>query len=171
MSRPARQVVVGRILRAHGVHGALRVRASGEVLGHLRAGDPVAVRLDDHRREMRVATPLHGELLHLEGVDDRDAAEALRGGLLEVDEERLPPAAADEFYVRDLIGCRVWLGPREAGVVEQVLTRPANDVLEVRGDGGGETVLLPFTLDAVVAVDLTQRVIRLRGDLLGDEES
>lgn len=164
---PADQpVVIGEILRAHGVHGAMRVRATGATLGALHAGDTVLV----GGRDMGVRAAVRAGVLELVGVDDRAAADALRGRLLEVPASRLPaPAESDAFYVRDLVGCTVFVGDAPAGVVGQVLERPANDVLEVVRDGGGESLLLPFTRDAVVAVDLAARVIRVRGDLLGGE--
>ncbi len=166
-----RRVVIGEVLRAHGVRGAMRVRATGATLGDLRPGERVM--LSGRGAPPRAAVVREvgaGSLLELEGVDDRDAADALRGMLIEVPEDRLPPPGdPDEFYVRDLVGCAVWIGGREAGRVVEVHQRPANDVLEVAPEDGGDRLLLPFTHDAVLAVDLGARRIEVRGDLLAPD--
>lgn len=164
-----RRVVIGEVLRAHGVRGVLRVRPTGATLEGLQRGERVTlVTREGAVRAATVVEVANGPLLQLEGVDDKDAADALRGARIEVPEDRLPPPAdPDEFYVRDLVGCAVMIGGREAGVVAQILPRPANDVLEVRTDG--DPLLLPFTHDAVLSVDLAARRIEVRGDLLAPD--
>ena len=71
---------------------------------------------------------------------------------------------SDTFYVRDLLGCEVLVGARSAGTVAQVHAAPANDVLEVSGSDGD--LLVPFTADAIVELDLASRRIVVRDDLL-----
>ena len=66
--------------------------------------------------------------------------------------------------MRDLVGCEVLLGERPAGTVAEVHAAPANDVLEVSGADGD--LLVPFTADAVVELDLAARRIVVRPDLL-----
>ena len=92
------------------------------------------------------------------------AAAALSGGTLEVDEDRLVvPGDADTYLVSDLVGCDLWIGAARLGSVSEVHAAPANDVLEV--DAADGPVLVPFTADAVVAVDLDARRIDVRPDL------
>ncbi|MCC6831357.1 MAG: 16S rRNA processing protein RimM [Thermoleophilia bacterium] len=166
----APRVVIGEILRAHGVRGAMRVRPTGATLEDLRPGEAVTlVPREGAARPATVVSVSPGPILTLDGVDDRDAADALRGARVEVPEARLPaPTAADEFYVRDLVGCEVLLDGAPIGTVGEVHTRPANDVLEVRRDGA-DPVLLPFTHDAVREVDLAARRIVVRADILGED--
>lgn len=168
MTRGDERVVVGEVLRAHGVRGHVRVRPTGGTLARLTVGEHLDVTTAGGSYAARVAERWSGGLMRLEGVDDREAADALRGARLMVAASRLPvPSDPGEFYVRDLVGCEVLVGHRPMGRVSQVLERPANDVLEVTGDGSG-SVLLPFTRDAVTHVDMVARLIVLRGDLLGD---
>lgn len=163
-------VVIGEVIRAHGIRGEVRARATGPTLGALAVGDDVDVTdRDGRRRQMRIASRTDAGdtlLLGFSGLTTRDAAEALRGAVISVDARRLrPPAGPDEFYVRELIGCTVRVGDAVLGTVAEVITRPANDVLEV-ATRQGPRVLLPFTRDAVLAIDLPGRTIRLRAGLL-----
>ena len=67
------------------------------------------------------------------------------------------------------MGCQVLLGDRPLGEVREVFSGPANDVLEVAPPGGGSPVLIPFTADAVLDLDVPGRRIVVRPDLLGAE--
>ena len=161
--------MVGEVVRAHGVHGAVRVRATGDTLAGLGVGADVRCSDGGDSRTLRIAAPLRSDIIRFEGIDDRDAAALLAGRVLEVPADRLPALDAhDTFYVRDLMGCRVVADGRELGVVQDVLERPANDVLEVAG-ADGVARLVPFTHDAVIGIDLDARSIELRDGLVGDE--
>lgn len=169
MSGAPARVVVGRLGRPHGVGGMMYARSTGPTLATLGVGDSVWVRADGTDAEHRLAevagTPDRLRL-RLEGVATRDAAAALTGAELLVPESRLAPIdRPDTFYVSDLIGCAVLAGASRLGEVRQVHAAPANDVLEVAGDG--EPVLIPFTADAVVELDVPGRRIVIRADLLG----
>ena len=107
-------------------------------------------------REMRVvASRMQGNVLvaQLEGVDDRDAAAALRGSDVAVLRAELPEAEEGEFYWADLVGLHVYtVDAVDLGVVTGLLETGANDVLEVKGD---RERLIPFVIGPYVKeVDL-----------------
>jgi 16S rRNA processing protein RimM len=176
-------VVIGRIGRPHGVRGAVRARPSGRTLAEIAVGESLEVRpAGGPPRTLvlaaRAGTP-DGPILTFDGVASREDAAALTGAELAVPRERVPPVDdPDTFLVRDLVGCRVLVGDRPIGEVREVFTGPANDVLEVvspAGDAdaaagaGGPPVLIPFTADAVVELDVPGRRIVVRPDLLPAE--
>lgn len=100
---------------------------------------------------MRPATK--GLAARIEGVNDRDAADALRGINLCVPREELPEADADEFYHVDLVGCRAKSqSGQDLGRVITVQDFGAGPLLEV-GEKG-KTRLFPFTTEAVPKVDI-----------------
>ncbi len=73
--------------------------------------------------------------MRLTGVDDRTAAEALRGATIEVAREALPPPGERQFYQADLIGLAVWnLEGEELGVVRHFVDAPAGALMVVRGE-------------------------------------
>jgi 16S rRNA processing protein RimM len=95
-------------------------------------------------------------IVRLEGCEDRDAAEALRGAELLVARGAAPALGEDEWWPEELEGCRVTDGAVEVGVVERVSPFPSCDVLEVaRLDGGA--LLVPLVRDAVRSVDVEAR--------------
>src|SRR5579883_1522017 len=95
---------IGVLARAHGVRGLVRVRlhdAGSDALDHV-----ARVLVDGRERAVEHASrDRDGYLLKLAGVDDRDAAEALRGRPLAVWRDDLPPLDEREVYVGDLVGC------------------------------------------------------------------
>jgi 16S rRNA processing protein RimM len=149
----AERVQLGTVVRAHGVGGLVRVRGSAALAAMRRlfvGGRPFAVEALQRER---------GDfLVRLEGVGDRDAAEALRGAPVEVEREALPPPAADELYVADLIGCAVVdASGARLGEVAETFDSGAQEVLVVRG--GAAEFMLPFVDGIVTAVDLEARRI------------
>ena len=170
MSSPA--VVIGRIGRPHGIGGAVHSRASGPTLPTIGVGEVLEVRPREGEPRHLTVSARSGmadqPILAFEGVGSRDEASVLSGAEILVPAGRVTGLDdPDTFFVRDLVGCEVLLGDRPLGPVTQVISAPANDVLEVRGPDG--TVLVPFTADAVIELDVPGRRIALRGDLFGPE--
>ena len=162
-------VVIGWIGRPHGLGGEVRTRPTGGTMPALRPGQPVEVHpVDGEPRRMVVASRSGTDerpILSFEGIQTRDEALALAGATVAVDPEAMASLPdPDTFYVRDLVGCEVLVGARPAGTVAEVHAAPANDVLEVSGSDGA--LLVPFTADAIVEVDLAARRIVVRDDLL-----
>jgi 16S rRNA processing protein RimM len=80
----------------------------------------------------------------LEGIDDRSAAEALRGSLIEVDRSALPPLEEGEYYHADLIGlAAVDRDGKAIGTVAAIENYGAGDLLEIE-DEQGRRSLIPF---------------------------
>jgi 16S rRNA processing protein RimM len=158
VAAPAR-LVVGRVLRPHGVRGEMTVEVLSDADerfspgAKLAAGDP-----DDpaslHDLEVESARLHQGRmLLRLAGISDRDAVEPLRGQLLSIPLEDARELGPDEYWPHQLTGLRVVDSHgRERGVVADVLPGAAHDLLEVRRSDG-ETVLVPVVA-ALVTVQL-----------------
>jgi 16S rRNA processing protein RimM len=92
----------------------------------------------------------------LDGVDDRNAAEALKGLRLYVARAALPEADDDEFYHADLLGLKAVMaeGGAEIGTVRAIIPAGAAEVLEIDRGPGAQTLLVPFTRAAVPVVDI-----------------
>ena len=94
-------------------------------------------------------------LLRVEGIRDRAAAEGLRGIVLTVAADQLPPLEdPDEFHDHQLIGLRAELaGGAVVGSVREVVHGPAGELLVVERAGRTDA-LVPFVRDIVPTVDL-----------------
>ena len=83
-------------------------------------------------------------VVKLEGIEDRNAAEEIRGMEVSIYVSDLEELPEGEHYVRDLIGCRVIdiTEGREVGILKDVIQNTAQSILEV-GTAEGKTVLIP----------------------------
>jgi 16S rRNA processing protein RimM len=166
------QVVVGRLARAHGVRGLVRIDVRTDEPDR-RFADGATFATERGPLTL-LSTRWHGSALlaRFEGVDDRAAADALRGVLLEVeiaDDER--PDDPEEYYDHQLVGLAVQdVRGDPRGVVSEVLHLPGQDLLAVV-DPEDQERLVPFVRDLVTAVDLDRRVLVIDDPpgLLGDE--
>jgi 16S rRNA processing protein RimM len=155
---------VGYIAGSHGLHGALRVRTDNPDSTTLGALERLFVETATGRREFKVlsVSALGGghQRVVLEGIDDADAAQALRGGAVMVTAADLPPLKEGEFYYFQIAGAEVILTDgRRLGTIEDIMPTGGHDVWVVR-DGQRE-VLVPVIADVVKAMDLEARRVTI----------
>ncbi|MGE0641319.1 MAG: ribosome maturation factor RimM [Thermoanaerobaculia bacterium] len=167
---PNESILVGIVLRPHGVRGELTVAsqtdnegrfAPGAVLEWAPPGRPVVRHLTIER-----SSPYKGGYrIAFAGVADRDAAEALRGGELSVPRAAVPEAEEGAYYFFELVGCRCHDEKAgELGTVVEVLADGGGWLLEVeeRGAAGVRRLSLPFVEEFLVRVDRADRRIDWR---------
>ena len=159
-------VVVGRVTKAHGLRGEVAVRASSDNPERFVVG--ALVFLEDGR-ELRVRSLRSGGgrlLIAFDGVDDRSAAEALRGSALVVPRSMLPALPEGEYWPHELQGCAVVTeSGRQLGAIADVVENPAHDLWVAVDDEGIET-LLPATRELIVSVDVHAKRVVVR-DVVG----
>lgn len=149
-------ICVGAFAGAHGVRGDVRLKSfcanPADITGY---GSLLS---EDGARTFTIAIskPIkNGFAARVDGVATRDAAEALKGCRLYLPRDRLPPLTEDEYYHSDLIGLEaVDTGGTVLGKVAAVHDHGAGDMLELRGAGLGNGVLVPFTRAVVPTVDI-----------------
>lgn len=152
-----RPIVLAAITGAHGVTGDVRLKLFGEGFAALKVhkafnGGTLTVRAlrDDGKG---------GAVARFAEVPDRTAAEALRGTLLSVPRESLPPLAEGEYYHADLIGLAALADNGETlGVVVAVENYGAGDILEIERPDG-KRFMVPMRPEAVCEWDAERVVI------------
>lgn len=153
------RVVVGRIGRPHGIRGEVTVEPrTDEPDERFAPGAVLIASTPTERLEVSRSHWHSGRLLvSFVGIDDRNAAETLRGVILEVErDDAEQPEDPEEFYDSSLIGCSVrTVDGVEVGEVTEVSHLPAQDLLVVTGPLG--EVLIPFVAEIVPIVDLAAR--------------
>ncbi|WP_308444087.1 ribosome maturation factor RimM [Deefgea salmonis] len=96
----------------------------------------------------------------LEGVNDRDAAFALKGCEISIPRSSMPAAGEGEYYWADLIGLAVFNEQGERlGVIEKLFETGANDVIVVKDETTER--LVPFVGHVVLDVNLETRLMRV----------
>ncbi len=168
MSNPKelrRPVVLGQVVKAHGLKGGLRVASWAESVESYSRFKEVWLRPKGgvvRRLALEWARPHpKGVILKLAGIDFRDQAEELVGAEIVVPRDALPETEAGEYYWVDLIGLRVQLADgTELGVIKALFETGANDVLVVDTPEG--EVYVPAVESAVLEVDLAGGVMVIR---------
>ncbi|TLF61202.1 ribosome maturation factor RimM [Nocardia cyriacigeorgica] len=161
------ELVVGRVAKSHGVRGELVVEVrTDEPEARFAPGSTLRGRLARSKeiREFTVesAREHSGRLLvQVAGIDDRTAADALRGTLFLVDSDDLGPSQdPDEFYDHELEGLRVELADGTAvGTVTEVLHSAAGELLSVRAADDGREILIPFVMAIVPTVSVADGLV------------
>jgi 16S rRNA processing protein RimM len=148
------RVCLGVIVGARGLKGELKVKTFTQVPEDIAAYGP----LEDETGGRRVALTVTGQakgvmIARVEGVQDRTAADKLKGLRLYVGRNRLPPPDEDEYYHSDLIGLTATAPQGDLGTVRRVFDFGAGDILEIAGGDFG-AVMVPFTKACVPVVDL-----------------
>ena len=153
-----RRLCLGVVVGTHGVRGVVKIKPFTQDPRDVGAYGPLSDQSGRHSYRVSVHGVHKGSLLAgLSGVDDREAAQALKGLRLYVDRSALPEVEEeDAFYVADLLGLRVeGTDGRDYGTVTQVDDHGAGDVIEVT-DAKGKIRVWPFTKEIVPTVDLAQ---------------
>lgn len=160
---PERFLILGRILRPHGLQGEVKVACLGP--------DPALFR---RLRECWLApsggawraVPIEGVkfqpravILKLAGTDSPEAAAALAGWELAIPRDTAPEPPEGSYYHADLLGLAVTDGERSLGVVAEILETAAHDVFVVRGASG--EWMLPATRAHVRKIDLDARRLEI----------
>lgn len=154
----------GRVGRPHGLDGSFYVTRPRPRLLTLGVIVTVAGR---SAAVVRRAGTEQRPIVRLEGIEDRSAAELLRGMELFVDGGKAPALGEDEWWAHELEGCAVVDGEELLGTVSRLIELPSCEALEVRPPAGGEVVLVPMVKDAVRLVAPAQRRIEVNLDFLG----
>lgn len=150
------RVCLGVIVGAQGIRGEVRIKAFTAEPEDVGAYGPLSDQPGTRRFSLTVRGMAKGVVVaKLDGVTDRNAAEALKGTELYVSRASLPaPEDEDTFYHADLIGLRAENPAGEAiGKVTAVFDHGAGDVLDLRLNDG-RLVAVPFTKAAVPVVDV-----------------
>ena len=168
------RVCIGVISGVRGVRGDVRIKAFTEHPENLSAYG--ALQFEDGTVvDLVVKSLVKGEVVAgITGVDDRTAAEALRGAKLYLDGAALPAPEEDEFYYHQLIGLAVLneTGQR-IGEVIAVQDYGAGDLIDVKLTGRRSSVLIPFTQNCVPVVNVKDGFLRVTPPpgLLDDEKA
>ncbi|EME70684.1 16S rRNA-processing protein RimM [Paramagnetospirillum caucaseum] len=144
------------IVGVHGVRGAVRIKSFTEEPADIGYYSPMEDEAGGTKFRLKVTGEVKGLVIAtLEGIADRNAAEALKGTGLWVPRERLPGRLAeDEFLYSDLIGLVVEaVDGKRLGTVKAVADYGAGDVLDIKLEPKGD-MMVPFTKDSVPEVDI-----------------
>ncbi len=161
---PPASLPAGRVGRPHGLDGSFYVTGAHPRL--LSVGTAVSLGARIAAIVRRAGTEQR-PILRLEGVEDRSAAQALRGMELTVSAHEAPALGEGEWWAHELEGCEVIDGERRLGTVTRLIELPSCEALEVTPARGGVALLVPMVKDAIRAIVTAERRIEVDLDFLG----
>lgn len=165
MYETPKYLLLGQILRPHGVRGEVRLRILTAYPERIAELDSVFLGDDPDTDDVMPYGIEHMRmhqdygLLKLEGVNDRNEAELLRDLYVMVDLEHAVPLEEGEFYLYQLIGLSVNTDDGNAlGTLVDVLETGANDVYVVSSPEHGE-ILIPATDETIIKTDIEAGIV------------
>jgi 16S rRNA processing protein RimM len=156
------KIVIGKILRPHGVKGYARVLPVTDNPGRFRLLRKAWLRNKNNeliRCELESVKLLpKAVLLKLKEIDTIEDVDRLRECEIVIDRQDCLPLENDAYYVFDLIGCEVFTtSGKKIGIVEEVLDYPASDVFVIRNNG--QEMLIPAVAQFIKKVDIESSTI------------
>ena len=159
-------LVLGEILRPHGIKGEVRMRIVTDYPERLPELDSVYIGKsadDKHiaRHSLKqVRFNKSYALLTLEGYSSRSDSDRLRNKVVMVDIDDTAPLEDGEYYLFQLIGLQVVADRQDIGQVKEVLQTGANDVYVVESEKYGE-VLIPAHAETITKIDFAAETITM----------
>ncbi len=156
-------LVLGRIVRPHGIHGMLLVDAYTDIIHSLKPASEILLGPNKVPAVVRSFRAHRARfLLSIEGCDDRDTAETWRGHDIFLPLDDAEPLPEGVYYHWQILGLTVVTQEGEIlGTVDQILETGANDVYVVHSETG-EELLLPAIESVILRTDLEKRQLTVR---------
>lgn len=161
---------VGYVLRAHGVKGMLKVQPLTDDVSRFKRLKELYIEKGALVKRALLDVQSDKDFLHvkLEGVDTRDAAEALRGAYLAVARADAIELPQGRHFICDLLGCAVEApdGTRY-GILREILQHGAADVYVVKREGG-KGLMFPALNRVLLEIDAQQKRITVDPEALAE---
>ena len=140
-------VLIGKVGSPVGIKGEVRITLYAQDSTNLKEGKVLLLERADKTVSAAIKRMRYQKdrpVVKLECIDDRNAAEDIRGMEVSIYASDLEALPEGEHYVRDLIGCRVIdiADGREVGMLKDVIQNTAQSILEVE-TAEGKSVLIP----------------------------
>lgn len=148
----AKQILVGKIVAPQGIRGEVRIQTYSENPADFKKFKIQSQKFKSEDFKFVRTVPNSTVIIaKINGFDDRNAAETLRGTELFINREQLPTLTDNEYYQSDLIGFDVIRNGKKIGVVDCFQNYGAGDIIEL--DNGDMVSFIGAN------VDLEKRII------------
>ena len=156
------KIKVGKIVNAVALRGEVKIysyydcKERFEELSRLLIDGDMELEIENVRYQKNMV------IVKFKSIDDRNKAEALKEKDVYITEDDLAGLPEDTFYIRDLIGCRVFDAEngRLIGVVSDLIQNSAQDIYQIELEKGGQA-LIPAVGQFIRSVDVSEKVIKV----------
>jgi 16S rRNA processing protein RimM len=162
---PENLLVIGEVIRPHGLKGLLRVRSYARSEESFLDAGFIFLKsdlLEIRKYKLLSLKPLKNAfLLKLEGLNSLEEAEIYKGAKILISKDTLKRETDGEYFWFELIGLDVFLDSgRYIGVLKDIITTGSNDIYVIR-EGEAE-VLIPATYEVIHDIDLENKKMIIR---------
>ncbi|MCL2376903.1 MAG: ribosome maturation factor RimM [Defluviitaleaceae bacterium] len=156
---------IGKIVNTVGISGEIKIFPTTDDAKRFGLLDTISIMLDGKLVEKTIRSVRYHRnlvMMKLEGIDDVNAATALRGGVIIVPRAQALPLEENEYYMKDLLGISVFAEDGEKlGVLADVLFTGANDVYVVK-NSDAKDLLIPAISKCVLGIDIEGKRMTVR---------
>jgi len=152
------KLIIGAIVKPQGIKGEVKVKALTDNPQELEEYKEVYI--GGERQKILNIKIVGSEVFYvIKGIADRNAAELLRGKLIEIDRNEAMPLEEGRYYVIDVIGCKVITDTgKEIGIVKEI-NSISTDIYTVISDKG--EVRFPFVKDLLIKMDIKNKIMTI----------
>ena len=163
-------LMVGRVIRSHGIRGEIKVLPESDDLDslldlprvYIGEQDTSALPLEITAARLQQTKKGVAVLMSLKGIDTRDKADALRQQIVYAMQSDLPPLEEGEYFLHEIIGCRVETDKAElVGTLKEIIELPGHDVYVIKRPGRPDA-MVPAVPTFIEKVDVDAQLIVIR---------
>lgn len=153
------KIKIGRIVNAVALRGEVKIYNYSGYRERYEELDRIIIENEEYEIE-KVRYQQEMVILKLSGIDNRNAAEAMKNKDVYITEEDLEELPDDTFYIRDLIGLEVIDDSGRIGVIKDVLQPSSQDVYVIQTDKS-QDIMIPAVKEFVKEVNLEEKYIKV----------
>lgn len=150
---------IGQIVNTFGIKGMVKVKPFTDDINRFDRLETIYIKNKKGNKEYKIQEVKYHKqmvMLKLEGIENPEEAENLRGSYLLIDRDKEEPLEEGTYYIVDLLGLEVFSDEGELlGKVDDIFNTGSNDIYVVK-DELGKQILLPGTSEVIKDVDLEQ---------------
>lgn len=150
---------IGQIVNTFGIKGMVKVKPFTDDINRFDRLETIYIKNKKGKKEYKIQEVKYHKqmvMLKLEGIENPEEAETLRGSYLLIDRDKEEPLEEGTYYIVDLLGLEVFSDEGELlGKVDDIFNTGSNDIYVVK-DELGKQILLPGTSEVIKDVDLEQ---------------
>lgn len=160
------KMIIGSISKPQGVKGEVKIAPLTDDVERFKTLKSIYVGNVSYLvKSVRVLQ--NGVFLFLEGIDDRDKVEALRGKEISVDRSDAVGLPKDRYFIVDVVGSKVWVGDKNVGVVKEILQNGSADVYVVQGENK-KNLMFPAIKRILLEVNIAEKKVVLDKEAFDD---
>lgn len=159
------KIVIGKVIKPQGIKGEIKVDITAsdkQLVSKLKE-----IYLDNVSYKVTsVKNLVNGVFFKLEGVDDRNQAELLRGMQVSFKRDKMPKLEEGRYLIADIIGSEIIVCEKTIGILDNILQYGAADVYVVKGINDNRDFMFPCLKTVLLKVDIDNKKIYLNNEIL-----